>query len=130
SDDRDVIETFQMDDIGNANRVVFWKGGDIRYDPDREKFYTFDKKKWVPAKEGRVLGLVEDVIQKIPSTEALFYSNTTCPPSELSKQKSTPRTYRQVFLEWAAKQRFAGKITATALVLKGREALWCNGDDF
>lgn len=130
NDDRDVIETFQMDDIGNANRVVFWKGGDIRYDPDREKFYTYDKKKWVPAREGRVLGLVEDVIQKIPTTEALFYSSTTCPPSELSKSKSTPRTYRQVFLEWTAKQRFAGKITATAVILKGREALWTTGDDF
>jgi P4 family phage/plasmid primase-like protien len=130
NDDRDTIETFQMDDIGNANRVVFWKGGDIRYDPDRERFYTFDRKKWVPAKEGRVLGLVEDVIQKIPSTEALFYSDSTCPPSELNKSKSTPRTYRQVFLEWTAKQRFAGKITATAVILKGREALWTTGDDF
>lgn len=130
NDDRDIIETFQMDDIGNANRVVFWKGGDIRYDPDRERFYTFDRKKWVPAKEGRVLGLVEDVIQKIPNTEALFYSSSTCPPSELSKSKSTPRTYRQVFLEWTAKQRFAGKITATAVILKGREALWTTGDDF
>jgi putative DNA primase/helicase len=130
NDDREIIETFQMDDIGNANRVVFWKGGDIRYDPDRERFYTFNKKKWVPAKEGRVLGLVEDVIQKIPNTEALFYSGSTCPPSELSKSKSTPRTYRQVFLEWTAKQRFAGKITATAIILKGREALWTSGDDF
>jgi len=130
SDDRDIIETFQMDDIGNANRVVFWKGSDIRYDPDREKFYTFDKKKWVPAREGRILSLVEDVITKIPNTEALFYNPGTCPPAELSKSKSTPKTYRQVFLEWSAKQRFAGKITATSLILKGREALWTTGDDF
>lgn len=130
SDDRDIIETFQMDDMGNANRVVFWKGGDIRFDPDRERFYTFNRKKWVPAKEGRVLGLVEDVLQKIPNTEALFYSSTTCPPGELSKAKAVPRTYRQVFLEWTAKQRFAGKITAAAMILKGREALWTAGDDF
>jgi P4 family phage/plasmid primase-like protien len=130
SDDRDIIETFQMDDIGNANRVVFWKGSDLRYDPDRERFYTFDKKKWVPAREGRVLGVVEDVITKIPNTEALFYSPNTCPPSELGKSKSTPKTYRQVFVEWTAKQRFAGKITAAAMILKGREALWTTGDDF
>ncbi len=130
SDDRDIVETFQMDDIGNANRVVFWKGSDIRYDPDREKYYTFDRKKWVPAKEGRVLGVIEDVIQKIPNTEALFYNPSTSPPSELSKSKSTPKTYRQVFLEWTAKQRFAGKITATAIILKGREAIWTSGDDF
>jgi P4 family phage/plasmid primase-like protien len=130
SDDRDIIETFQMDDIGNANRVVFWSGGDIRYDPDREKFYTFDRKKWVPAKEGRVLKIVEDVIQKISSTEALFYSDNTSPPSELNKSRATPKTYRQVFLEWAAKQRFAGKIMSTAIILKGREALWCDSDDF
>lgn len=130
SDDRDIVETFQMDDIGNANRVVFWKGADIRYDPDRERFYTFDRKKWVPAREGRVLGVVEDVITKIPNTEALFYNPSTCPPSELNKSKSTPKTYRQVFLEWTAKQRFAGKITAAAMILKGREAIWTTGDDF
>lgn len=130
SDDRDILETFQLDDIGNANRVVFWKGMDIRYDPDRERFYTFDKKKWIPSREGRILGLVEDVITKISATEALFYSDNTCPVSELNKSKSTPKTYRQVFLEWAAKQRFAGKITATSLMLKGRSALWCIGDDF
>ncbi|MCA1839875.1 MAG: phage/plasmid primase, P4 family, partial [Actinobacteria bacterium] len=130
SDDRDILETFQMDDIGNANRVVFWKGTDIRYDPDREKFYTWDKKKWIPAKEGRIMGMVEDVITKISSTEGDFYSNNTSPPSELNKQRGTPKTYRQVFLEWASKQRFTGKITSSALILKGREALWTIGDDF
>lgn len=130
SDDRDIIETFQMDDIGNANRVVFWKGSDIRYDPDREKFYTWDKRKWIPAKEGRVMGMVEDVITKISATEGDFYSNTSSPPSELNKQRGTPKTYRQVFLEWASKQRYTGKITSTALILKGREALWTVGDDF
>ena len=129
SDDRDIIETFQMDDIGNANRVVFWKGMDIRYDPDREKFYTWDKKKWIPAKEGRVMGIVEDVITKISATEGDFYSNNTSPPNELNK-RGVPKTYRQVFLEWAAKQRFTGKITSTAVILKGREAIWTVGDDF
>ncbi len=130
NDDRAIIEIFQLDDIGNANRVVFWKGMDIRFDPDRERFYTFDKKKWIPSREGRILGLVEDVITKIPATEALFYSDNTCPPSELNKQTNKPKTYRQVFLEWASKQRFAGKITATSMMLRGREALWCVGDDF
>lgn len=128
SDDRDVLETFQLDDIGNANRVVFWKGTDLRYDPDREKFYSWDKKKWIPARDGRVMGLVEDVITKIPSTEANFYSNSSCPPNQV--QATNPKTYRQTFLDWAAKQRFSGKITSTALLLKGREAMWCTSDDF
>src|SRR5690606_20236779 len=39
--DIDTLSTFTMDDVGNANRVLFWKGLDIRYDPDRERFLTW-----------------------------------------------------------------------------------------
>lgn len=129
SDDRDILETFQLDDVGNANRVVFWKGTDIRYDPDHERYYTWDKKKWIYAKDGRIWSMVEDVITKIASTESRFYSPTTFPPSEQNKTTGA-RTYRQVFLDWAAKQRFTAKISSCAAILKGRQALWCVGDDF
>lgn len=130
SDDRDIIETFQQNDIGNANRVVFWKGSDIRYDPDREQFYTWNKKKWIEAREGRVLGLVEDVISKIDATEADFYSDVNCPPDEKNKTRGQAKSYRVCFKEWASKQQFTGKIQSCSALLKGREALWGTSDDF
>lgn len=128
SNDLNIVETFKQDDIGNANRVVFWKGNDIRYDPDRERFYTWAETKWVPAREGRVWNIVEDVITKITITEAPFYSNLNFPPSQANK--TSPKTYRELFCTWAQTQRFANRISGTTAVMKGRKQLWCESDDF
>ncbi len=130
SDDRDIIETFQQNDIGNANRVVFWKGSDIRYDVIREKFYVWDRKKWIEATKGHITGLVEEVITKIDKTESDFYSDTSCPPSEMNKTRGQAKTYRVCFKEWASKQQFTGKIQSCSSLLEGRAAIRGTGDDF
>lgn len=130
SDDRDIIETFQQNDIGNANRVVFWKGSDIRYDVIRERFYVWERKKWIEATKGHITGMVEKVIMNIDKTESEFYSDTNCPPSEMNKTRGQAKTYRVCFKEWAAKQQFAGKVQACANLLEGREAIRGTGDDF
>ena len=128
TNDLNILETFAQDDIGNGNRVVFWRGTDIRYDSERDKFFTWAGMKWVQARDGRVRNIVEDVHSKIVATEADFYSNIAMPPSE--KDKKAPKTYRELFVTWAKSQRFARKIGDTINILKGREAIWCTPDDF
>lgn len=128
SNDIDILETFDQDDLGNANRVIFWRGTDMRYDPDRERFYTWAGKKWVHARSGRVTSIVEDVHSKIISTEAPFYSGDAIPPSE--KDKKAPKSYRERFVLWAKAQRYSSPISSTVAILKGRESLWCTSEDF
>lgn len=128
TNDINIIETFAQDDIGNANRVVFWRGTDIRYDVDRERFHTWAGKKWVHARDGRVRNIVEDVHAHILQTEAAFYSNSNFPPSQANSR--SPKTYRELFSAWAGNQRFSRKISDTMATLKGREDLWCESDDF
>jgi putative DNA primase/helicase len=128
TNDINLLGTFSKDDIGNANRVAFWRGTDIRYDVDREKFFTWEGTKWVNARDGRVRNIVEDVHSRITSSEAPFYNNIAMPPGE--RDKKSPKTYKEIFMEWAAKQRYSGKINDTMSMLKGRDSLWCKADDF
>lgn len=128
ANDINLVETFTKDDIGNANRVIFWRGTDIRYDPDREKFFTWNTNKWVFARDGRVRNIVEDVHKNIAATETAFYSDISSPPSEQGKRN--PRTYRDLFSTWAQSQRLTRKISDTMATLRGRDVLWCTADDF
>lgn len=128
SNDINILETFAQDDLGNANRVCFWRGSDIRYDVTSERYHTWADTKWVKASDGRVRNIVEDVHAKIISTEASFYSDTGMPAAQLTAR--APKTYRELFVGWAKQQRYAKKIQATAQVLTGRESLWCTSDDF
>lgn len=128
TNDINIVETFTKDDIGNANRVIFWRGTDIRYDVDRERFYTWADTKWVHARDGRVRSIVEDVHSKINQTEAQFYSDVSFPPSQLGK--TSPKTYRELFVSWGDSQRYSRKVADTMSTLRGRKALWCKSDDF
>lgn len=126
--DVDTLVTFTQDDVGNANRVLFWKGLDLRYDPDRERFLTWAGTKWVNSKKARVREQVQDVLEKITLTEAPFYSESNFPPSEIDKKR--PKSYREVFSGWASNQRMARKISDCMTVLEGCKSIWCKTDDF
>jgi P4 family phage/plasmid primase-like protien len=128
SNDINILGTFTRDDIGNANRVVFWRGQDLRFDPTRERFYYWADTRWIFAREGHIRSVVEDVHDKIAATEGPFYSDFAMPPGEADKK--SPKTYRELLVEWANNQRYAGKIKDTMNMLKGRETLWCESDDF
>lgn len=128
TNDINILGTFTRDDIGNANRVVFWRGLDIRYDPTRERFYSWADTKWIEAKDGHIRSIVEDVHSKVATTEGPFYDNFAIPPGE--KDKKSPKTYKELLVEWANAQRYGSKIKDTMGMLKGRDALWCGTDDF
>lgn len=128
TNDINILGTFTRDDIGNANRVVFWRGQDLRYDPTRDRFYFWADNRWVAAKDGHIRSVVEDVHSRIAATEGPFYDNFAIPPGE--KDKKSPKTYKELLVEWANAQRYASKIKDTMGMLKGRDALWCETDDF
>jgi putative DNA primase/helicase len=126
--DVDTLITFTQDDVGNANRVLFWKGLDIRYDPDRERFLTWSDTKWVNSKKARIKEQVQDVLEKITLTEAPFYSDCNFPPSEIDKKR--PKSYRELFVNWASNQRMARKISDCMTTIEGSKSIWCKTDDF
>lgn len=128
TNDINILGTFTRDDIGNANRVVFWRGTDLRYDPVRERFHAWGETKWVYAREGHIRSVVEDVHSKISVSEGPFYDDFAIPPSE--KDKKSPKTYKELLVEWANAQRYSSKIKDTMGMLKGRDSLWCESDDF
>lgn len=128
SDDRSIVSAFSPDDFGNADRVIFWEGQVIRYDPDREKFFLWQGDRWLPATKSRVSGKVEDVLKRILPTEAPFYNAETYPMSE--KGKKDPKSHRDIFTAWATKQRFTYQVNQTVARLSGREALYCSVDEF
>ncbi len=128
TNDINILGTFTRDDIGNANRVVFWRGTDIRYDPTRERFYSWQDTKWIDARDGHIRAIVEDVHSKISATEGPFYDDFAIPPGE--KDKKSPKTYKELLVEWAQAQRYSSKIKDTMTMLKGRDPLWCETDDF
>lgn len=128
TNDINILGTFTRDDIGNANRVVFWRGTDIRYDPTRERFYAWQDVKWIDARDGHIRSIVEDVHSKISATEGPFYDDFAIPPGE--KDKKSPKTYKELLVEWAQAQRYSSKIKDTMTMLKGRDPLWCETDDF
>lgn len=127
-EDRNVLFTFTQDDIGNANRVVYYRGEDIKYDPTRDRFYTWAGDKWVVARNGHVKNIVESVLSGIADNESAFYSNSVFPRSEAGKKD--PKTIQEVFRGWAGSQRFARKFSDCMSVLNGRDELWCVADDF
>lgn len=128
TNDINILGTFTRDDIGNANRVVFWRGQDLRFDPVREKFYYWADTRWIEAKDGHIRSVVEDVHSRIAATEGPFYDDFAIPPSE--KDKKSPKTYKELLVEWASNQRYSSKIKDTMSMLKGRDSLWCESDDF
>lgn len=128
TNDINILGTFTRDDIGNANRVVFWRGTDVRYDPTRERFYSWADTKWIDARDGHIRSIVEDVHSKIGATEGPFYDDFAIPPGE--KDKKSPKTYKELLVEWAQAQRYSSKIKDTMTMLRGRDALWCETDDF
>lgn len=128
SDDRSIVASFSPDDFGNADRVIFWGGDVIRYDPDREKFFMWHGDRWLPASKSRVSGLVEDVHKRIIPTEASFYNAEAYPLSE--KGKKEPKSHREIFTAWAQKQRSTYAVNQTVQRLPGRESLYCSVDEF
>lgn len=128
TNDINLLGTFTRDDIGNANRVVFWRGQDLRFDPVRERFFYWADTRWIYARDGHIRSVVEDVHSRIASTEGPFYDDFAIPPSETDKK--SPKTYKELLVEWANSQRYASKIKDTMGMLKGRDPLWCESDDF
>lgn len=128
TNDINILGTFTRDDIGNANRVVFWRGQDLRYDPTRDRFFFWADDRWIHARDGHIRSVVEDVHSRIAATEGPFYDDFAIPPSE--KDKKSPKTYKEQLVEWAGNQRYANKIKDTMGMLKGRDTLWCESDDF
>ncbi|MGC5562828.1 phage/plasmid primase, P4 family [Streptomyces sp. FR-108] len=122
--DRDL---FTCDDFGNADRVTYWRGLDIKHDPKRNKWHRWNGRQWDDATASHISCDVETVIGDIPKAEGENYSESL-PPSE--RDKTSPKTYREIFLEWAAKQRSHRKVSDTVGLLKSREALWCDTEDF
>jgi putative DNA primase/helicase len=120
-------DRFTCDDFGNADRVTYWCGLDMKHDPKRNKWYRWTGQQWDESTTTHISRDVEMVITKIPETEGENYSQAI-PPSE--KDKTSPRTYREIFTDWATKQRFHRKISDTVSLLKYREMLWCSNEDF
>ncbi|MGW3421298.1 phage/plasmid primase, P4 family [Streptomyces phaeochromogenes] len=120
-------DLFACDDFGNADRVTYWCGLDIKHDPKRNKFYRWTGHQWEEAFTSHISSEVFKVLDRIPATEAEMYSEAF-PPGEA--EKAHPKTYREIFKEWASKQRYNRKVSDTVSLLKSREALWCDNEDF
>lgn len=120
-------DRFTCDDFGNADRVTYWCGLDIKHDPKRNKWYRWTGQQWDESTTTHISRDVERVLTNIPEAEGENYSQTI-PPSE--RDKTSPKTYREMFNDWAAKQRFHRKIADTVSLIKYREMLWCSNEDF
>lgn len=126
--DRTIINTFTWDDFGNAARVIYWRGEDIRYDKKRDLFYVWIGTHWEEAGKAEVQEIVTDVIKEIYATEGNFYSNDALQPAEGSK--AVPKTRREMFRTWSATQGMSRKVTDCISAIKGRSEIWCTNEDF
>lgn len=126
--DLDTILTFQHNDSGNANRVLYWKGLDLKYNGDQDKFLVWDRIQWSVVPTSKIRGMVEEVFNSIIATEAEFYSDTASPVSEMDKKR--PRSYRALFRLWAMQQQYARKYRDCISILEGRASIACVSDDF
>ncbi|MFJ4626184.1 phage/plasmid primase, P4 family [Streptomyces sp. NPDC088847] len=120
-------DLFTCDDFGNADRVTYWCGLDIKHDPKRNKWHRWSGRLWDEATASHISRDVEMVFTDIPKVEGENYSEGI-PPSEVDKP--SPKTYREIFLAWAARQRSLRKVSDTVGLLKSREAIWCDSEDF
>lgn len=126
--DLDTIQTFQLTDFGNANRVLYWKGLDIKFNADQDKFLVWDRIQWCVVPTTKIRGIVEKVFEQIIATEAEFYSDIASPMSEMDKKR--PRSYRDLFRAWAVQQQYARRIRECVSIIEGRESIACVTDDF
>lgn len=122
--DRNVIKAFTWDDMGNASRVAFWRGEDIRYDRVRDAFYVWNGTHWDESGPAEIRSIVTEVIKQITASEAKFYCNTDLQGS------TNPKTTRERFQAWAATQRMSRRVTDTVTALKSLPELWCTNEEF
>lgn len=126
--DRTVIRAFTWDDFGNAERVAFYTGEDIKYDPERNQFYLWTGSHWAEAAEAEVSSKIMTVLSAMITNESAFYSNEVLETPEDGKKK--PLTPRESFRAWAKTQRFSRKVQDCLRALKSRVEIHCSSEEF
>lgn len=104
---------FSADDSGNADRIVYRYRDDIRYDPERDVFYTWSdtKNRWVEASQAALRVMAEKTLLDL-SQEAALHDN----PGD--------------FMKWAASQRALRTYDTAAKMLTARPDIWARTEDF
>lgn len=126
--DRTVIKTFTWDDFGNANRIVFWRGEDIRYDRVRDEFFVWNGKHWECSGAAEIRSIVTGVFSRIFASEGKFYSDEVLVVED--DKKAAPKTPRELFKTWANSQGYSRKVTDAVTALKSVQQIWCTNEDF
>lgn len=117
------------DDIGNGKRFVDHFGGVARYLAEPEAWALYNGGRWNDVKANVVTGMAQRMIDElVPATEALAYSDIAPMPGPSDKEP--PKSEREQFLAWLAKQRMASKVNACVAMAAGRPQVQASTLDF
>lgn len=104
------------DDMGNAQRMVDHFRDQLRYVPERDSWAFYEGGRWqIDTSNKRTRTRVHQLIDALPTTEALLYSNVV---DNVDDPKST--SPRQEFEKWIKAQRMSARISACLDEAKAR----------
>lgn len=111
----------EWDDLGNADRYVDHYGGKVLWIIEDEAWAVYDGSRWVRGQDALAQSMAQNMISRLPSTEALSYS-----PQRTGEDPSP----REMFASFVAKQRSAAKVTALLRSARGIPELHASATDF
>lgn len=116
------------DDIGNADRLVDRYADRIRFAVDAEKWavYVEDSRWAFDGSPTYMLGLVRQMLDDLPDTEAYEYDDT---PRVDANNKEKP-SERQEFFKFVGRQRIHSRMVAATIVARTAGSVQAHMGDF
>lgn len=108
-----------LSDLGNANRLVTWHGGVIRYAADAQSWLTYSRGVWDDlVGEVEVEAYVKSAIALAREQEVWLHSDT---PHDVEAKK--PTSDRSDFVAWCGKSEFYARVQATVKMARSDSRL-------
>ena len=110
----EIDRPFENSQFGNVDRVVYYKGNDIRYVSDSSFWIRWTGKVWEKSSKGHVPEMIGDVIANISHNESKFYE---IPDTQDKQVIKDAEKRRDSFLAFVKASKTQGQIEAVGKIL-------------
>lgn len=128
-----VAQKHTWDDLGNAGRIVQHFGSVIRWIPRNRTWAVYDGARWDLDDTEGVTSRIQWMMANLDALEGDAYSDDPVvaeADGDEDDKSDKPRSDRQRFKAWAAKQRTAAKVEAAQRMARARPELQASPSDF
>ena len=111
--------THSLTDLGNANRLIEWHGGVLRYANDAGAWLTYDRGVWaLAAKDVEAEGYVKSAMALAREHEVWRHSDQIQDP-----EAKNPKSDRDDFVSWCGKSEMYTKVAAAVKMARSDDRI-------